>query len=196
MKKIITAVLLCTIMLLSLCSFTPVKSVEVKEEKVETVTVDTDKVLEKRFLNMLNHSFVYNEDFYDDEALINNSALALLNLAEDGFINENYLKNYVFNMYGKIYDDFSGINADAPKADGLFYIIPRGLDLYEHSIISITENEDSSYTVMTSVVIDFHFDEKVEAVATTLFLPSAESQFGFNILYSDIAYPLEYAMAE
>ena len=192
MKKLITAVLICSIVLLSLCSFAPVKSVEIKNE---VVTVDMDKVLEKRFLNMLNHSFVYGEDFYDDEALLNASALALLDLAKDGFIAENYLKDYVFNMYGKIYDNFDGINKDMPKQDGGFYVIPRGYDIYEHTIDSIIANEDGSYTVITNVIIDYHFGEKVEAVGTTFFLPNEESQFGFNILYSDLAYPLEYAMA-
>lgn len=192
MKKLITAVLICSIILLSLCSFAPVKSVPVENE---ISTVDTEKVLEKRFLNMLNHNFVYGDDFYDDEALLNASALALLSLVEDGFIEEAYLKDYVFNMYGKIYDDFDGINQDMPKQDGGFYIIPRGYDLYEHSLVSVTENEDGSYTVITNVVIDYHFGEKVEAVGTTFFLPSEESQFGFNILYSDLSYPLEYAMA-
>lgn len=192
MKKLITAVLICSIILLSLCSFAPVKSVPVENE---ISTVDNEKVLEKRFLNMLNHNFVYGDDFYDDEALLNASALALLSLVKDGFIEEAYLKDYVFNMYGKIYDDFDGINEDMPKQDGGFYIIPRGYDLYEHSLVSVTENEDGSYTVITNVVIDYHFGEKVEAVGTTFFLPSEESQFGFNILYSDLAYPLEYAMA-
>lgn len=192
MKKNITAVLLCSIILLSLCSFAPVKTVA---EAPATSTFDANKVLEARFLNMLNHNFVYNEAFYDDEALLNDSALALLHLANDGFIEDVYLKDYVFNMYGKIYDDFYDINADAPKYDGCFYVIPRGYDLYEHSIVSVTENEDGSYTVITSVIIDYHFGEKVEAVCTTLFLPNDESQFGYNILYSDLAYPLEYAMA-
>ena len=195
MKKLISAFLICSVMILSLCSFAPVKSVEVKEEKTEVVAVDTNKVLEKRFLNMLNHSFVYNDDFYNDEALLNASALALLNLANDGFIDEAYLKDYVFNMYGKIYDDFDGINEDMPQKDGAFYVIPRGYDLYEHSNAVITANEDGSYTVVTDVIIDYHFGEKVEAVSTTIFLPSEESQFGFNILFSDLAYPLEYAMA-
>lgn len=192
MKKLITAVLICSMILMSLCSFVPVKSVEAKEE---TVVVDATKVLEKRFLNMLNHNFVYGEDFYDDEALLNASALALLSLAKDGFIDEAYLKDYVFNMYGKIYDNFDGINNDMPKQDGGFYVIPRGYDLYEHTIDSIIANEDGSYTVITNVIIDYHFGEKVEAIGTTFFLPSEESQFGFNILYSDLAYPLEYAMA-
>lgn len=192
MKKLITAVLICSIVVMSLCSFAPLKSVEVKEE---TVAVDMTKVLEKRFLNMLNHSFVYGEDFYDDEALLNASALALLDLTNDGFIEEAYLKDYVFNMYGKIYDNFDGINEGMPENDGGFYVIPRGYDLYEHSIVSVTANEDGSYTVVTNVIIDYHFGEKVEAVGTTFFLPNEESQFGFNILYSDLAYPLEYAMA-
>ena len=195
MKKLITAVLICSIIVVSFCSFAPLKSVKATNVNQETVVVDNSKVLEKRFLNMLNHSFVYNEDFYDDDALLNASALALLELANDGFVDEIYLKDYVYNMYGKIYSDFDDINKGMPEKDGGFYIIPRGYDIYEHSIASVTENEDGSYTVVTNVIIDYHFGEKVEAVGTTYFLPSEDSQFGFIILYSDVAYPLEYAMA-
>lgn len=195
MKKLITAILISTFIILSLCSFTPVKSVEAKQENVETVSFDKNKVLEKRFLNMLNHNFVYNDDFYNDEALLNASALALLNHIDGSFISEAYLKDYVFNMYGKIYDNFDGINESMPQKDGGFYVIPRGYDLYEHSNAVITANEDGSYTVVTDVIIDYHFGEKVEAVSTTIFLPSEESQFGFNILFSELSYPLEYAMA-
>ncbi len=189
-KKVLASVLLITVVLLSFCSFAPVKA-----DVTETEVMDNEKVLESRFLNMLNHNFVYSEAFYNDEDLVNDSALALLDLVNDGFVEEAYLKDYIFNMYGKIYDDFSEYNAQAPKKDGYFYIIPRGYDLYEHTIASVTENEDGSYLVITNVIIDYHFGEKVEAVSTTLFLPNEESQFGFNILFSDLAYPLEFAMA-
>ncbi len=192
MKKFITAVLVCSIVLLSLCSFTPVKSVEAKQE---VSTVDATKVLEKRFLNMLNHNFVYGEAFHNDEDFVNDAALALLDHVNDGFLDAAYLKDYIFNMYGKIYDDFSEYNPYAPKEDGLFYIIPRGYDLYEHKITSVIDNEDGSYTVISEAVIDYHFGEKVNVIGTTYFIENEESPFGFNILYSDLAYPLEFASA-
>lgn len=190
MKKFITAVLVCSIVLLSLCSFTPVKSVEANND---VVAFDEAKVLQARFSNMLNHNFVYGEVFHNDEALVNDSALALLHLANDGFVEEAQLKDYIFDMYGKIYDDFSEYNPNAPKADGLFYIIPRGYDLYEHKITSVIDYLDGSYTVISDVVIDYHFGEKVNAISTTFFIENEESPFGFNILYSDLAYPLEFA---
>ena len=192
MKKLITVVLVCSIVLLTFCSFAPVKSVEIQQD---TSAFDSAKVLEARFLNMLNHNFVYSEAFYNDQAFVNDSALALLDLANEGYIEEAYIKDYIFNMYGRIYDDFSQFNPEAPKKDGYFYVIPRGYDLYEHEIASVVENEDGSYLVITNVIIDYHFGEKVEAVSTTIFLPNEESQFGFNILFSDLVYPLEFAMA-
>ncbi len=193
MKKVISAFLLCSVILLSFCSFTPVK---VTAKPTQAESFDQTEVLKARFLNMLNHNFVYNDAFYNDEELVNSSSLALLTLSEEGFVNNFYVKDYIFNMYGKIFDNFDGINEGMPQKDGSVYVIPRGYDLYEHKISSVIENEDGSYTVITDVIIDYHFGEKVEAVGTTLFLPSEDSQFGFIILYSDLAYPLEYAMAE
>jgi hypothetical protein len=192
MRKIISAILLCSIVLLSLCSFTPIKTVEAQQQ---ASVVDQSKVLEKRFLNMLNHNFVYGEAFHNEEDFVNDAALALLDHVNDGFLDEAYLKDYIFNMYGKKFDDFSEYNSLAPKADGYFYIIPRGYDLYEHKIASVIDNEDGSYTVISEVVIDYHFGEKVNAFSTTFFIENEESPFGFNILYSDLAYPLDFAMA-
>ena len=84
-KKIIAAVLLCGVILLSMCSFAPIKA----ETKVDTpAVINNEKVLEARFLNMLNHSFVYDKAFYDDEELLNASSLALLDYQTDGFIHQ------------------------------------------------------------------------------------------------------------
>lgn len=182
-KKIIAAVLLCGVILLSMCSFAPIKA----ETKVDTpAVINNEKVLEARFLNMLNHSFVYDEAFYDDEELLNASSLALLDYQTDGFISDSVIKDYVFNMYGKSYDDLSVYNNDLPKADGKFFVIPRGYDIYKHSILNVTENEDGSFTVITKVEIDYHFNETETAVCETLFIKNELSQFGYNILYSDI----------
>ena len=124
---------------------------------------------------MLNHNFVYGEAFHNEEDFVNDAALALLDHVNDGFLDEAYLKDYIFNMYGKKFDDFSEYNSLAPKADGYFYIIPRGYDLYEHKIASVIDNEDGSYTVITEVVIDYHFGEKVNAFSTTFFIENEDS---------------------
>ncbi len=184
LKKLISAVLLCSVILLSLCSFTPAKAKP--QVKTAAAAVDSEKVLEARFLNMLNHSFVYDDAMYDDEALLNASALAFLSFAENGFIDEADLKDYVFNMYGQIYNDLSGYNKECPKLDGKFYIIPRGYDLYSHTVLDVVNNNDGSYTVKTEVLIDYHFGETETAVCETLFIENVESQFGYNILYSEI----------
>ncbi len=180
-KKALAAVLLCSVILLSFCSFVPVKA-----DVDAPAVVDNEKVLETRFLNMLNHSFVYDDAFYNDEALLIDSALALLDYSVDGFIDEMYVKDYVFNMYGKIFDDLSGFNAELPKADGKFFVIARGYDVFNHSILDVIENEDGSFSVKTEVVIDYHFGETETAICETLFIENVDSQFGFNILYSDI----------
>ena len=144
------------------------------------------KVLEPRFLNMLNHSFVYNDDFQNDQTLVNNSVLGLLNLAEDGFVNENYVTDYIFNMYGIKISDFGSINADCEQKDGYVYIIPRGYSEYKHTVLSVTDNNDGSYTVVTNVEISLDDGSVINDTATTVFLKNIDSQFGYNIVYSEI----------
>ena len=72
-----------------------------------------------------------------------------------------------------------------PCTAGILYILPRGYDTYKHSIKSSTKNEDGTYTVTTNVVLDSH-DGCEEGKAVTLFVKNSDSQFGYNIISSDI----------
>ena len=194
-KKILVAVsLLLCVVILSLVNARPVTFAEQKSEsknsEVITVANNTsveNKALEARFLNMLNHNFVYNDDFSNDENLVNNSVLALLDLSEDGYISKQYVNDYLFNMYGIMNFDYDGLDEHITARDGYVYIIPRGYSLYEHKIVSVTANLDGSYTVTTDVHISFDDGTYANERATTLFFANSESHFGFNILYSDIS---------
>lgn len=192
-KNIILSVILtlCVVVL----SFACIKSdginkANVQNNKTEVLTISqssgvNDKALEARFLNMLNHNFVYNDAFYDDGALANDSMIALLNVAEGSFLDEAYLSDYIFNMYGKIYKDFSFLGEASLEKEGYVYIVPRGYSEYKHTIASVTANEDGSYTVLTDIEV-LGEDNAQNLKCETLFLSNEESAFGYNILYSDI----------
>lgn len=164
-----------------------------KENSVVTVSKSEmgqekmDKFLESRFLNMLNHSFVYDTDFESVESVVNGSMPALLNLREEDFINKDLVADYVFNMYGIEIENFEELNKDFPSKDGYVYIIPRGFTKYEHSIVSVTANEDGSYTVETKVTAEGHDSGAIVESCKTLFVPNENSSFGFNIVYSNIS---------
>ena len=198
-KNVIAAValLLCVCLL----SFVKVSNknaakVEVASRSREVITVaDNTKALESRFLNMLNHSFVYDNDFYDKGTLVNNSVLALLDLADNGFVSETYVSDYIFNMYGINVADFSDINVDFEQKQGYVYIVPRGYSVCEHKIVSVTDNSDGSYTVVTNVEISLDDGTVITDTATTVFLQNAESQFGYNIVYSEIGAELESVLS-
>ena len=166
---------------------------DLKENSVVTVSKSemspekTDKLLESRFLNMLKHSFVYDADFESVESVVNGSMPALLNLREGDFISEAFVADYVFNMYGIEVENFGELNRDFPSKEGYVYIIPRGFTKYEHSAVSVTENEDGSYTVETKVTAEGHDSEAIVETCTTLFVPNESSSFGFNIVYSNIS---------
>ena len=148
---------------------------------------DKEKVLEARFLNMLNHSFAYDEELASVEDLVNCAvtALCVTESTDDSFIEESRVEDYLYNMYGVEVENLSSVNADFPKKDGYVYVIPRGYTVYKHTIDSVRLNEDGSYTVTTSLTLDSH-DGKEEGKAVTLFVKNSNSQFGFNIISSDI----------
>lgn len=151
---------------------------------------DSSKVLQARFLNMLNHNSVYNDNFNSVEDIVNASVPELLNMRDpvhDSYIAESYVRDYVYNMYGVEIEDFSDINSDSPHLDGYVYIIPRGFSVFSHKIDSVSLNEDGSFTVVTSVSIDSHDGDSVSRKAVSLFVKNEHSQFGYNIISSEIS---------
>ena len=157
------------------------------DKTVTAENADTERVLEARFLNMLNHNFAYGEELASAEDLVNCAvtALCVMGGADGSFIEESRVEDYLYNMYGVEVENLSSVNADFPKKDGYVYVIPRGYTVYKHTIDSVRLNEDGSYTVTTSVTLDSH-DGKEEGKAVTLFVKNSNSQFGFNIISSDI----------
>ena len=188
MKRKYFVCLSLALLMLTSSSVIALKPAETVDNKPAVQAADTDKVLEARFLNMLNHSFAYGEDLGSVEALVNCSVAALRNMdggAEESFMDETRVKDYLYNMYGVEVENLSSVNAEFPKKDGYVYIIPRGYTVYKHTIDSVMLNEDGSYTVTTLVNIDSH-DGEENGRAVTLFVKNSDSQFGFNIISSEI----------
>lgn len=183
-KKILSFVLLFFIILSCVFVSSPVKTPVAAAAEGENSEAE---VLKSRFLNMLNHNFVYGEAFYSTESLINSSMPALLDLRDsedEDFIAEKYVRDYVFNMYGLELGNIENINADFPTKKGFVFIIPRGFSVYSHELLKIKENEDGSFTVTTQVYIDDHDANESALLCETLFAKNDASSFGFTIEYS------------
>ncbi len=188
MKKAF-GLILCVIML-SLCSslIAPVvnEGSQIYAAAANEVVVNAN---EARFLNMLNHNFVYNSDFDCADTVVNNASLALLDLRDstnEEYIADIYVKGFVKDMYGIEIVDMSGINEEYPQLEGFLYIIPRGYTTYSHTIVSVEQNEDGTYTVISDVAVNSHDVVSKTQKAVSLFVENNESAFGYNIIYSNI----------
>ena len=149
----------------------------------------SEGVLKTRFLNMLNHNYVYGESFYDIESMINDSMPALLHLrdAEDeDFIKEEFVKEYILNMFGTELGELTEINADFPQKEGYIFILPRGFTVYKHEILKMTENEDNSFSVTSKIKVNPHDNSEEILICETLFVKNYKSSFGYTIMYSKI----------
>lgn len=185
-KGILSITALAVVLLISFTSLT-VKPAANATEKKPAVTVSEEKALGARFLNMLNHNFVYNDAFESVYEMTACSEVALLDKADDGYIKQSLIAGYLYNMYGVENADFAAVTKDFPQRENYVYVIPRGFSVYKHSAPVITENEDGSYTVVTDVEISSHDSDAETAKATTLFVKNENSAFGFNIISSDIS---------
>ncbi len=187
MKKILGLVLSVVMLVACLSLVAPMMA---DGTQVSAAVVDeTSNANEARFLNMLNHNFVYNADFDDADVIVNNASLALLDLrdsANEDFIADTYVKSFVKDMYGIEIEDMSALNSGYPQLDGYLYVIPRGYTSYSHKIVSVEENADGSYTVVSDVIISDHDAASKAQKAVSLFVENEESAFGYNMIYCNI----------
>lgn len=188
MKKILSLVL-CVVAIIACLSLIAPEISDTTKVSAATNQEANSNPVEARLLNMLNHNFVYNTDFDNADTIINNASLALLDLRDsvnEDFIADTYVKGFVKDMYGIEIADMSGINADYPQLEGYLYVIPRGFTNYNHTIVSVKENEDGSYTVVSEVIVDNHDDLGKAQKAVSLFVKNDSSAFGFNMIYCNI----------
>lgn len=188
MKKVLSLVL--CLVVLAVCSslIAPMinEGSQVSAATTEEIAVNVN---EARFLNMLNHNFVYNSDFEDADTIVNNATLALLDLRDgenEEYIKDTFVKGFVKDMYGIEITDMSALNAEYPQLDGFVYIIPRGFTSYNHTIVSVEQNEDGSYTVISDVTVDNHDTAGKTQKAVSLFVENEASAFGYNMIYCNI----------
>lgn len=150
------------------------------EEKTAHVEYDAAKI--SRFENMLDHNYLYGNDFDDMHTVINNSCLALLSAREGNYISTDVLFPFIDNMYGiPVYCDES-LNSDFPRKEGAVYIVPRGFVQYEHSVTQIVD-EGATVTV-NSVARDIDSGEEFPCVS--VFIKSDESAFGYNLIVCNL----------
>jgi len=96
MKKVLS-LFLCVVML-AICS-SLIAPMFTNGSQVSAATAEDVKLNlnEARFLNMLNHNFVYNADFDDADIIVNNASLALLDLRDaenEDFIGDTYVYSF------------------------------------------------------------------------------------------------------
>lgn len=139
-----------------------------------------------RFLNMLNHNYIYDADFENVDVMINLSVPALLSSREDDFIPSGIVASFMYDMYGVEIVDMSGLNSQFPQREGYLYIIPRGFISYEHSDAEVKINEDGTFFVKTRVIVTPSDAEPYEAKAVSLFVKNEASSLGYNIISSEI----------
>lgn len=195
-KRFLNCLAMVLVMLLSFSVLSVRPSAKGSEAPVKSASYDANEALKARFLNMLNHNFAYDTAFESAEDLVNCAVLARLNLRDDkddSYIAENYIKDYLLDMYGIEIDDFSVFNTDFPHKDGFVYIVPRGFSMFSHSNAAITENEDGTYTVTTDVTVIGHDSDEEKGKAVTMFVKSSDSKFGFCILSSNIYFDTDNA---
>ncbi len=149
---------------------------------------DLSKVMEARIENMLNNNSVFGEEFLNNEALVNKSAFALREYADDeGFIPEEIVVAYIKDMYDIDMVITEDINSDMPQKQGCVFLIPRGYSEYYHTVLSLEETKEC-ITVTSAVFTSAHDGGEAVGIAKTVLVRNSAANFGFNILSCEVSY--------
>ena len=120
MKKAVCGIIAAFFVLIAVSAVkAPEKSKEVTVQNVVSVENSAENsALDARFLNMLNHNYIYDSQFDDVEEIINGSTPALLNLREDEYIAEHHVIDYVYNKEYIVGDDSLPTKFDLRNVNG------------------------------------------------------------------------------
>ena len=187
---LLAAVLLVCLSFLSGAAFADhsfaAEPVVAQPDVVEDAPV-SDSVLTARIAHMLSLNFVYDDAADNDFDLIQNSAIALLDTAEEhnGFlyIKSSLLKGLIFNLYGRRVDISDADLGFMPAVEGYVAIVPRGYDTFEHKLISV-EPAVAGLTVTSIMTVYPHDGEPYSVRCVTEFAVNSESSFGYSIIKS------------
>lgn len=155
-----------------------------KQENLPVSEKNVGGAVIARFENMLNHNYLYNDDFEDDKTIIENSILALLQYADEGEINKELVLNFIANMYGRQVDDDSCVYDFATPSKGNFLVVPKGYYTVSHKITSAEEN-DGGYVVFSQMTVDSHDTEEYTVTVKSVFVQNAGSCYGYNLVSSE-----------
>ncbi len=158
------------------------------ENAVATETKDSSsEVLKARMENILNLNTVYDNDFYDNQKLVNAALLRLQPYADDdGFVKNEIVSAYIKDMYDIDLLINEKINEGYPQKSGYVLIIPRGYSEYSHTVENIEVFED--YILVTSkVTVATHDNGSYEAECKTAVIENENSVFGYSIINSEIS---------
>ena len=101
-KLLCVAILLCAV--IGTSALMPVVAQPKADEKQTVVEeVEVDAVKTARFINMLNHNYVYGIDFLTVDDMLSESIVGLLDARDSenpDFIKESYIKDFMYSMYG------------------------------------------------------------------------------------------------
>ena len=159
----------------------------------EIAAPNTEKVTAARLENILNLNNVFNDDFTDNETLVNKSAIALRAYADDdGFIKNDVVVSYIKNIYDVDMVITEDINKNMPKKAGCVYLIPRGYSVYTHKILSVTD-EGEYIKVISAVSAKSHDNSESIGTAVTFFKKNEASAFGYNIINCTVDFTADAA---
>ncbi len=188
MKKsfLIAVAVLCTVVIFS-SQVKPKMNAVNAQKSTKTVCTELDKT-DTVLLSMLNHNFVYGSDFDSADVIVNRSlkALSVLRDTSGNYVKVSYVTDFVNNMYGVEIIDLSNYNAAYPEKEGYLFTDNSDSRSYIHGNIKTILNEDGTITAETDVKITEAGGNEKLCRASSLFVPNDDSEFGYNIIYSEI----------
>ncbi len=159
---------------------------------VAAPAVNETELRDARLLNMLNLNRVFGEDLGSSRTLLEETAAAGLDKAEQDeasgfyFIENGLLEGLVYNLYGVAANAETLCYHGFPQKDGYTMVLPRGGVDITHTIVEVTEEEGGILRVVSCAEIDPHDDEVFTALAVTKFAPSKASAFGWVIISAEL----------
>lgn len=165
-------------------------SLESKAQTEHSPVLSENEILD-RLVGYLNINRCFNEDFFDEDALIEAAQISLLDFAtfdnEATYINAILVEEFIHEFYGIKVSTESFDNSGFDIPEGYILVAPRGYSTISHKAISIEFNaENNEYTVISCLTSYSHEYETETNLCESVFKVNSESDYGFNLTSCEI----------
>lgn len=161
-----------------------------QENTEQTEIIQPEISTEEKLIGLLNLNHCFNDDFNENEILIEGTQISLLDFSvvtdDATYINRLLVESFIENFYGKNVSTEGFGDAGYSMPETYMKIASKGYATVFHTLISMNVDEMGNCTLVTCLNFYNHDATKDTCLCKSVFVKNDSSAYGYNLVKCEI----------